>query len=123
LSEPAILLLDRQEAIRLNDHVFPGTSRASVSNNACALLLRRMGHGNITLHGFRSSFRDWVAERTGFESEVAEAALGHRIPDRTRAAYERGDKFEKRRRLMRQWATFCASAPTGAVVPIRATVP
>ena len=79
-----------------------------------------MAQPDFTVHGFRSTFRDWVAERTNFPGEVAEAALAHIIGDRTEAAYRRGDLFEKRRRLMDHWAKFCASgAPAaGKVVSI-----
>jgi len=78
------------------------------------MLLRRMDCGDLTAHGFRSSFRDWVAERTNFPSEVAEMALAHTVSDKTVAAYNRSDLFERRRRLMQQWATFCTTAPTQA---------
>jgi integrase len=76
----------------------------------------------ITPHGFRSSFRDWVAERTNFPAEVAEMALAHTVADAVERAYRRGDLFEKRRQLMDSWATFCATVPAigGQVVPIRA---
>ena len=63
---------------------------------------------NVTVHGFRSSFRDWAAEETSFPGEVAEAALAHAIQNRVEAAYRRTDFFEKRRKLMAQWAKFCA---------------
>ena len=84
-------------------------------------LLGRMGRGDITVHGFRSTFKDWVAERTNFSREVSEMALAHVIDDQVEAAYRRGDLFEKRRRLMDAWAEFCGK-PTGdraAVVPLR----
>ena len=64
------------------------------------MLLRRMGRADITAHGFRSTFRDWAAERTNFPREVAEMALAHAIPDAVEAAYRRGDQLEKRRKLM-----------------------
>jgi integrase len=74
-------------------------------------------------HGFRSTFRDWASERTSFAREVAEMALAHVIGDKTEAAYRRGDLFEKRRRLMTDWARFCASSVTAArysnVTPVR----
>ena len=73
--------------------------------------LRRMGRDDITVHGFRSTFRDWAAERTNFPSEVVEMALAHVVGDKVEAAYRRGDLFEKRRRLMVEWETFC-NAPT-----------
>jgi integrase len=70
-------------------------------------VLRRMTRADITVHGFRSTFRDWAAERTSFPSEVVEMALAHAVGDKVEAAYRRGDLFEKRRRLMSEWATFC----------------
>jgi integrase len=87
---------------REGERVFPLTHTAMLE------LLRRMGHDSVTVHGFRSSFRDWVAERTNFPREVVELALAHAIPDAVEAAYRRGDLFEKRRRLMGAWATWCA---------------
>lgn len=80
-----------------------------LSNMAMLTVLRRMKRNDLTVHGFRSTFRDWAAERTNFASEVAEAALAHVIGGKTEAAYRRGDLFEKRRRLMMAWATFCAT--------------
>jgi hypothetical protein len=79
------------------------------------MLLRRMGHGDITAHGFRSTFRDWAAERTNFPREVAEMALAHAIPDAAEAAYRRGDLFDKRRKLMDAWAAYCAKVETDAI--------
>ena len=84
-------------------------------------LIRRMGRGDVTVHGFRSSFRDWCAERTNFPSEIAEMALAHVVGNKVEAAYRRGDLFQKRRQLAEAWATFCAApAAGGDVVPIRA---
>ena len=75
---------------------------------------------NITVHGFRSSFRDWCAEQTNFPREIAEAALGHVVGDSTERAYRRGDVLEKRRRLMEAWSAYCAkTAPAGEVVALR----
>jgi integrase len=71
------------------------------------MLLRRMGHGDVTIHGFRSSFRDWAAEATSFPSEVVEMALAHAVSGKVEAAYRRGDLFEKRRKLMAAWADYC----------------
>jgi integrase len=89
---------------------------------AFLMLLRRLGRDDLTVHGFRSSFRDWAAERTGFPAEVAEMALAHAVGDKVEAAYRRGDLFEKRRQLADAWAKFCASAPLGSgVVPLRVT--
>ena len=93
-----------------------------LSNMAFLMLLRRLGRGDLTAHGFRSTFRTWAAERTNFPREVIEAALAHTIGNKVEAAYQRGDMFEKRRRLMQQWATFCTTAPAQAssnVAPMR----
>ena len=73
---------------------------------ALAMTMRRMG-AEFTVHGFRSSFRDWAGERTHFPREVAEAALAHVVGDETERAYRRGDALEKRRELMDAWAVFC----------------
>jgi integrase len=84
---------------------------------AMLMLLRRMGRDDLTIHGFRSSFRDWAAERTGFPAEVAEMALAHTVADAVERAYRRGDLFAKRRQLMDAWARFCTTAPaTGSKV-------
>jgi integrase len=91
--------------------VFPGAKHGRpLSNMAFLMLLRRMGRGDVTAHGFRSSFRNWAAERTRVPSEVAEMALAHTVSDKTIAAYNRSDLFDRRRRLMAAWATFCAAA-------------
>jgi integrase len=80
--------------------------------------LRRMGR-DLTVHGFRSTFRDWTAEQTAFPGEVAEAALAHVVGDKVEAAYRRGDLFEKRRKLMTAWATFCNTPAIDAkVIPM-----
>ena len=115
LSEAAIAILGQMDQGR--DKVFP------ISNMAMAMLLRRMGRGDLTVHGFRSSFSDWCAERTAFPSEVREMALAHTVADKVEAAYRRGDLFEKRRALAEAWAKFCDTPAAGAgeVVPIRAT--
>jgi integrase len=80
-----------------------------------------MGCCDITVHGFRSTFRDWAAERTSFPREVAEAALAHSISDKVEAAYRRGDLFEKRRRLMEAWASYATAKPVAGstVIPIQ----
>jgi len=91
-----------------------------MSNMAMLNLLKRMSVA-VTVHGFRSTFRDWAAERTPFPHDVCEMALAHTIPNSAEAAYRRGDLFEKRRKLMDAWAAF-ASAPRtdGAVIPLKA---
>ena len=104
--------------------IFPGARRGRpLSQMAMLMLLRRMGRGDLTAHGFRSTFRDWCAESTNYPRELAEAALAHTLKDKTEAAYQRGDLMDKRRRLMAEWATFCArpgAATGGDVVAFRA---
>jgi len=99
------------------DHVFESKPGKPLSNMAMAMLLRRM-KVSYTVHGFRSAFRDWAAEQTGFPREVAEAALAHVVADKVEAAYRRGDLFGKRRQLMEAWAGFLAPK-AGKVVPLR----
>jgi integrase len=109
LSDAALSVLRQMHAIRHSDYVFPGARDGRpLSETSLLMLLRRMGRGDITAHGFRSTFRDWAAERTNFPREVAEMALAHAIPDAVEAAYRRGDLFEKRRKLMDAWAAYCA---------------
>lgn len=108
LSPAAIAVLKRMPGSK-DHYVFPGrTPEVPLSNMALLMLLGRMNHGGITAHGFRSTFRDWVAECSNFPREVVEMALAHVIEDKTEAAYRRGDLFDKRRRLMDAWANYCA---------------
>jgi integrase len=107
--------------------IFPGAKRGkSLSNKTMDAVLICMGYkdGKATVHGFRSTFRDWAAERTNFPNEVVEMALAHAVGDKVEAAYRRGDLFEKRRRLMAEWATYCSATLKAAaretVVPLRA---
>jgi integrase len=87
--------------------VFPGHKHGKpISSMAFLMTLRRMGRTDVTPHGFRSTFRDWAAERTDFQNEVAEAALAHVVSNQAEAAYRRGDLFEKRRALMEAWGKF-----------------
>ncbi len=90
--------------------IFPGGRwHRPLSNMAMLALLKRMGRSDLTVHGFRSTFRDWAAERTNFPNEVVEMALAHAIDSKTEAAYRRGDLFEKRQRLMGEWEAYCAA--------------
>jgi integrase len=108
LTAPAITLLKDLGRIDGNDHIFPGMkAKRPLSNMACLTLLKRMGRGDLTVHGFRSTFRDWAAEQTAFPRDVAEMALAHTVKDKVEAAYRRGDLFEKRRELMDAWAEYC----------------
>jgi integrase len=82
------------------------------------MLLRRMRQ-EVTVHGFRSSFRDWCGESTSFAREVAESALGHVVGNEVERAYRRGDALEKRRKLMEAWGSFCSAQTDAAVNPVR----
>jgi integrase len=120
LCRPALVLLKQLQALRRADLVFPSDrSHRMLSNMAMLMVLRRMDRGDLTAHGFRSTFRDWAAERTAFPPEVAEAALAHVVGDKVEAAYRRGDLFEKRRRLMDAWATHCAAADAVTILPVK----
>jgi integrase len=121
LSDAALAVLEPMRAIRQNDFVFAGdrTGRP-ISNMAMLMLLRRMGRGDLTAHGFRSTFSDWCAEQTNTASEVREMALAHTVSDKVEAAYRRGDLFDKRRRLAEAWGRFCTTpAEQDRVVPLR----
>jgi len=110
LSIAAMVLLKSLE--RVGDVVFPGRGKdLPLSDMSLTAVLRRMGHGDITVHGFRSTFRDWCSEEASnaFSREVCEHALAHSLPDKVEAAYRRGDLFEKRVTLMQAWASYCAA--------------
>ncbi len=93
--------------------IFPGNDFSGpLSNMAMDMLLRRMGSGEWTVHGFRSTFRDWAGETTDHPREVIEAALAHTVGNAAEQAYRRGDALEKRRKLMSDWATYCDVGPT-----------
>jgi integrase len=129
LSAYALAILDEMQAARHRDaahaFVFPGGKAGTgLSNMAFLMLLRRIGRGDLTAHGFRATFKTWASERTSFQNEIVEAALAHVIGGKVEQAYRRGDMFEKRRRLMQQWAIFCVTAPsvqkrTSNVTPLR----
>jgi integrase len=120
LAPAAIAILEQAAERRENDRVFPGARGAGLSNAAFLTTLRRMERSDLTAHGFRSTFRDWAAERTSYPREVAEQALAHTQSNKVEAAYRRSDLFDKRRRLMEAWARFCvtpgASSERGGVV-------
>jgi integrase len=110
LSAAAVAILEEMKQIRESDFVFPGGKKGKpLSNMAMLAVLKRMDRGELTAHGFRSSFRDWAAERTNFPHEVAEMALAHTVGDKVEAAYRRGDLFQKRRQIMEAWARFCVT--------------
>ena len=113
LSSPAIAVLGTMAEMRTtasaDAYVAPGAvGGRPLSTMAMAMLLRRMQRGDITVHGFRSSFRDWVGEATAHPREVAEAALAHVLGGKTETAYARGDLFDKRRLLMDDWGVFAS---------------
>ena len=102
-------------------YVFPGRSlHRPLSNMAFLKALERMGYGNITAHGFRSSFRDWAEEKTSFQNSVIEASLAHTVKSKVEAAYLRTTLFDKRRDLMHVWAMFVTAQPSAKVVKIGA---
>jgi integrase len=108
LSESAIAVL--QEMPKISDYVFPGgKADQPMSDNAMLKLLERLNRKDITVHGFRSTFRDWVGEETEFDSQLAEYALSHKLPNATERAYARGDQLEKRFKLMEAWAVYLDS--------------
>jgi integrase len=121
LSDAAAAILKGLAEIRQGAFVFTGAKPARpLSASAMFALLRRMGRGDLTVHGFRSTFSDWCAERTAFPAEVREMALAHAVGDKVEAAYRRGDLFEKRRQLAEAWARFCAMPPASSeAVPLR----
>jgi integrase len=123
LSDRAIEILTTLP--RLGDFVFEGARPGQpLSNTAMLMLMRRMGRGDLTTHGFRSTFRDWTAERTAYPRDVAEMALAHTIGDKVEAAYRRGDLLAKRRRLMADWSHYCTTPPRtdSAVVELHPAV-
>ncbi len=121
LSDRAYEILRALPRERANPFVFIGPRANGLSNMAMASVLKRMGRSDITVHGFRSTFRDWAADLTGYPNHVAEQALAHTIGSAVERAYRRGDLFEKRVRLMADWSRFCLNpTPAGSVVPMRA---
>jgi integrase len=105
---------------REGEFVFIGRAARPLNRHAMLEALKSMGVP-FAVHGFRSTFRDWASERTGYEGAVCEAALGHAIPDVVERAYRRGDLFDKRARLMADWSAYCESTPIagGTVVPLK----
>jgi len=119
LSPRTVEILKATQGLR-KEWLFPASKGGCMSGMAMSMLLRRM-NVDVTVHGFRSGFRDWSAECTGYAHEVAEMALAHTIENKVERAYRRGDLFDKRRRLMDDWATYCATIPAAGanVTPIR----
>src|SRR5262245_31268563 len=113
LAARALAILQEMQAHRHGDDgfVFSGKPSKPLSDMAFSMLLRRMGRGKITAHGFRATFKTWATDRTGSHNEIVEAALAHVVGSPVEQAYPRSDRFEKRRRLMQQWGAFCTNAP------------
>jgi integrase len=120
LSREALTILRKLAKLRTGAHVFPGLRGGTRALSVRALLraLREAGETKATVHGFRSTFRDWAAERTNLPRDVAEMALAHAIGNRTEAAYRRGELMAKRAALMDRWARFLLTPPDANVVPI-----
>jgi integrase len=124
---PLIRTRDRilEASPREGEYVFPGARQGKpLADTALLVLLQGMRGRGLTVHGFRSTFRDWAAEQTSYPHEMCEIALSHAVGNKVEAAYRRGDMMERRRRLMADWANYCEQMPTKSmhakVVPIRA---
>lgn len=125
LCDRAVAIVEEMQALRTDDqpHVFPGGRRGKgMSDGALLALLKRMKRGEITPHGFRSTFRDWASECTSYPHEVQEMALAHLIKNKAEAAYRRGDLFDKRRQMMADWERYCATTEPGKVTSIKAMI-
>ncbi len=120
LSDAAVKLLQLMPRLKDVAHVFPSPQNTALSDMSLMAVLRRMGRKDLTVHGFRSTFRDWAGETTPFPREVIEHALAHQLRDKAEAAYQRGDLLVKRERLMQTWADYCNKVQTVSnVTPIR----
>lgn len=108
LSDAAIAIIKDMQDTCISDFIFPGTKEAkALSDMSLTAVLRRMERGDLTVHGFRSTFKDWASETTAYPRETTEMALAHAIGNKTEEAYRRGDLFEKRAQLMDDWARYC----------------
>jgi len=110
LSDPALAILDKMHGAAQGELIFPNPDSGIFSENAMLAVLDRLGYGHVTVHGFRSTFATWAEECTDYPDGVREAALAHKYKSETTAAYQRGQKLEKRRALMRDWAQFLAGS-------------
>ena len=120
LSDAAVAILRAQEIRRTdrNDHVFPGRPMRGLSNMAMAMLIRRLGAGDCTVHGMRSAARSWMADNA-VPFELAEACLAHQVGNAVVAAYQRSSMLERRRPIMSAWADFVTGKTNDNVVPLR----
>jgi integrase len=118
LSDPALAILDEMRNGSQGELIFPNPEGGQFSENAMLAVLDRLGYGHVTVHGFRSTFATWAEECTDYPDGVREAALAHKYKSETTAAYQRGQKLEKRRALMKDWTNFLAGSN---VIPLMAT--
>jgi integrase len=119
LSERAVAILRQLAEIKTGDFVFPGERKNKpLSNMAMNMALRRMKAKTATVHGFRSSFRDWAGNETSYPRDLIETALAHVVGDAAEQAYRRSDALEKRRKLMEAWAAYCEPKASGNIVQI-----
>ena len=119
LSDRALTIIKMLAEGKTSDFVFPGQrNEKPLSVMAMEMVLRRMKFDGVTVHGFRSAFRDWAGNETHFPREIAEAALAHTIGDKAEQAYRRGDALEKRRALMEAWAGFCEPKAASNVISL-----
>ena len=119
LSERAVAILRQLADIKTGDFVYPGQRKnRRLSNMAIFMMLRRM-KANVTVHGFRSSFRDWAGNETSYPRDLIETALAHVIGDKAEQAYRRSDALEKRRKLMEAWASYCEPKANSNVLQLR----
>jgi len=109
LLQSLIPITPKGKQLHIAGHVFPGVKDRPLTTAAAMNLLKEL-HPQITAHGFRSTFRDWAAETTKHPREVIEAAMAHRLKDKSEAAYQRGDLLIRRAKLMKDWARYCRSA-------------
>lgn len=124
LSAPAVAILEEARGLvtgRKGEPVFPGLKGKPMSDATMAKALTVAGGGDYTVHGMRSSFRDWVAERTAYPGDWAEAALAHTIPNKTEAAYRRTKFFDQRKAMMADWARFLAEGSNVVAMPVKAS--
>ncbi len=119
LIDAAMAILGPLSKVRFSEWVFPGQARNKpLSGMAMEMLLRRMKMKTVTVHGFRSAFRDWAGDETSFAREVAEGCLAHGVGSAVEHAYRRSDALEKRRALLEAWSDYCLPAPSEKIVKL-----
>jgi integrase len=119
MSAAALDIVRRMQDCKCGDYVFPNADgRRPLSNMALLAVLHRMGRRDVTVHGFRASFRSWAGQVKAEETDVLEAALAHVEKDETKKAYARDDYYERRIAVMSKWGDYCALAGRGDVIPL-----